>query len=205
MIKIACLQDFSTFRKGGFMKFNTNDYLFLSFLIIFFSNIVLLADDPPKFNYIGAEACGKCHKSEKQGKQLSIWKESIHSEAYNVLLSEDAIKIAKDMGFEKLPHEVDKCLYCHASGFEVDQSRLEKDFKIEDGVQCETCHGKGSGYKSLKIMKNRELALENGLINVFENTENFCSSCHNPDSPTFSGFDFEKMWSKIEHYIPVTE
>ena len=177
--------------------------VFLPFIIMTFLNTNINADDPPKFNYIGAESCGRCHKSEKQGKQLSIWQESIHSHAYKTLLNEESIKIAKELGYEKSPIELDECLICHASGWDVDEASLEKGFAIEDGVQCETCHGPGSEYKSLKIMKNRELAVQNGLVKVFENTEEFCQSCHNPDSPTFSGFDFETMWAKIEHYVPV--
>lgn len=52
-------------------------------------------------------------------------------------------------------------------------------------------------------MKDKNLALQNGLINVSEDTEEYCRSCHNPDSPTFAGFEFEEMWLKIEHNLPV--
>ncbi len=174
---------------------------FIPFLIIVFSAINVFADDPPMFNYIGTEACGKCHKSEKQGKQLIIWKESIHAGAYKTLLSEDAIKIAKEMGFDKLPHELVECLVCHASGYDVDNERLEVGFKIEDGVQCETCHGAGSEYKKLSIMKDIEKAKENGLI-VHTEKEAFCTGCHNSESPTFKSFNYEEMWSKIAHKKP---
>ena len=177
------------------------DKKFIPFLIIVFSAISVFADDPPMFNYIGTEACGKCHKSEKQGKQLIIWKESIHAGAYKTLLSEDAIKIAKEMGFDKLPHELVECLVCHASGYDVDNERLEVGFKIEDGVQCETCHGAGSEYKKLSIMKDIEKAKENGLI-VHTEKEAFCTGCHNSESPTFKSFNYEEMWSKIAHKKP---
>jgi len=180
-----------------------NQFLFLLLMILAFFHNSLLADNPPEFKYIGVEACGRCHKSEKQGSQMPIWKESIHSHAYKTLQTIEAKQIAEDMGFDKHPTELTECLICHASGFEVEESSLTEGFKIEDGVQCETCHGPGSEYKSLKVMKNRELAVKNGLVPIYNNTENFCVSCHNPDSPTFSGFDFEVMWAKIEHYVPV--
>lgn len=180
-----------------------NQILFLLLMIISLSHNIILADDPPQYNYIGVKACGRCHKSEKQGKQLSIWQESIHSHAYKTLQSEESNSIIKEMGFDKPATELKECLVCHASGWDVDEKFVEKGFKVEDGVQCETCHGPGSEYKSLKIMKNRELALQNGLVKVFENTEEFCRLCHNPDSPTFAGFEFETMWGKIEHYVPV--
>jgi len=184
-------------RNQFFQKF------FLVICLTLFSQLSIMADDPPEYNYIGAKACSKCHKSEKQGKQYSIWKESIHAEAYKVLLSEEAINIAKEMKYDKPPTKLVECLHCHASGYEVDAYKLGKDFRIEDGVQCETCHGPGSSYKSMKIMKNQELAFKNGLVDVFNNTEELCTGCHNPNSPTFSGFDFEKMWAKIEHNIPI--
>ena len=49
-------------------------------------------------------------------------------------------------------------------GTNVDKALLGEKFKIEDGVQCETCHGAGSNYKSLKVMKNEKDAIANGLI-----------------------------------------
>jgi excinuclease UvrABC ATPase subunit len=78
---------------------------------------------------------------------------------------------------------------------------LGNKFKIEDGVQCETCHGPGSAYKDMKIMKDKNLAVENGLI-VHDNNEVFCVSCHNSESQTFVKFDFNEAWDKIKHDIP---
>ena len=164
--------------------------------------IDISADDPPNFGYVGTKACGMCHKSEKQGQQLVIWKESIHAQAYTVLESDAALKIAVELGYDKKPFELEECLICHASGYNVDKELLGKKFDIKDGVQCETCHGPGSEYSSIKVMKNRKEAFEKGLVNLFENKEELCISCHNPDSPTFTGFDFEEMWAKIDHYIP---
>lgn len=170
---------------------------------VLYSSNVLLADDPPQYSYVGAEACAKCHNSEKIGNQFSIWQTSIHAHAYVALQTEEAAKVAKEMGYDKAPTELQECLTCHASGYDVDESLLGEGFHIENGVQCETCHGPGSAYKTLKIMKNRELAVQNGLVKVYENTEEFCRNCHNPDSPTYAGFNFEEMWEKIEHNVPV--
>lgn len=173
----------------------------LAFLLI--STFDIFADDPPVFKYIGAEACGKCHKSEKQGKQYETWKESLHANAYKILLTDEAKKIAAEKGFDKSPNELVDCLVCHASGYDVTEERIDKGFNIEDGVQCETCHGAGSEYKSIKIMKDRKLAIQNGLLDIYGKTEEHCTGCHNPNSPTFSGFEFETMWKKIEHNLPV--
>lgn len=152
-------------------------------------------------SYIGVEACVMCHKTEKQGSQLSIWQNSKHAKAYETLKTEQANKIAKDKGFTTPAVETPECLKCHATGYNVDQSLLGKKFKVEDGVQCETCHGAGSAYKDMKIMKDKELAIKNGLV-VHEKLENFCISCHNVESPTYVDMNIEEAWEKIKHPKP---
>ncbi len=155
----------------------------------------------PKFSYVGASTCGMCHKSEKQGQQLKIWQDSIHAQAYAVLLTPEADRISQEKGAGKKAAKAEACLKCHATGYDVDKSLLGAKFRIEDGVQCETCHGPGSDYKSLKVMRDRQLAVQNGLI-VHENVEQYCLGCHNPESPTHVSFDFQEMWSKIDHPVP---
>ncbi|MGD8305282.1 MAG: cytochrome c family protein [Ignavibacteria bacterium] len=170
--------------------------LLVVFLLPFFG---VLAQD--NHSYVGVEVCGKCHKSEKQGQQLSIWQDSKHSKAYETLKTEKADQIASEKGYTTKAIETEDCLKCHAVGYNLDASLLDKKFKVEDGVQCESCHGPGSDYKSRKIMKDREQSVANGLI-VYENTEDFCTNCHNEESPTFVKFVFEEMWEKIKHSIP---
>ncbi len=160
-----------------------------------------LQDESKKHGYIGVEACGMCHKTDKQGKQLDIWKNSAHAKAYQTLLTEEADRIAKEKGFETPAVKTEACLKCHASGYDVDASLIGKKFKIEDGVQCETCHGPGSDYKDMKIMKNREEAIKNGLI-VYEDYKELCAKCHNPESPTYKEINFEEAWEKIKHPVP---
>lgn len=153
------------------------------------------------FTYIGVDQCAMCHKTEKQGSQLSIWKNSKHSKAYETLKTEKANQIAKEKGFTTPAVETHECLKCHATGYNLDKSMLGNKFKIEDGVQCETCHGPGSAYKDMKVMKDRALSIKNGLI-VHDEKEKFCIDCHNAESPTYTGFEFEEYWEKIKHNIP---
>ncbi len=151
--------------------------------------------------FIGSSACGMCHKTEKQGSQLSIWQNSKHAQAYLTLQTEKADQIAKEKGFTSKAVETPECLKCHASGYNVDAKFIAEKFKIEEGVQCETCHGAGADYKSKKIMENRTEAIANGMI-AHENLENFCIGCHNAESPTYVEFNLEEMWAKIKHPIP---
>jgi excinuclease UvrABC ATPase subunit len=151
--------------------------------------------------YVGAETCGMCHKTEKQGSQLSIWQNSAHSKAFETLKTDTANQIAMEKGFKEPAAETWECLKCHVTGYNLDAAMLGAKFKIEDGVQCETCHGAGSAYKDMKVMKDKKLAIEKGLI-VPDKLEEFCVSCHNDESPTFVKMDFNEAWDKIKHNIP---
>jgi excinuclease UvrABC ATPase subunit len=154
--------------------------------------------------YVGTEVCGACHKSEKQGSQLNIWKESKHAKAIETLKTKEADEIAQKLGHTTPAVETEACLKCHASGYNVAAELKQAKFKVEDGVQCETCHGAGSEYKTLKIMKDRKEAIAHGLI-FHEKKEDYCVGCHNEESPTFKGFEFSAMWDKIKHPVPAGE
>lgn len=156
------------------------------------------------YTYIGVEACVMCHKTEKQGSQFSIWQNSRHAKAFETLKTEKANQIAKEKGFNTPAAETPDCLKCHVSGYNLDPSMLGKKFKVEDGVQCETCHGPGSAYKDMKVMKDRELAIKNGLI-VHDKLQNFCIGCHNVESPTFVDMNIDEAWQKIKHSVPETK
>lgn len=151
--------------------------------------------------YVGTKLCAMCHKSEAAGKQFVIWEGSKHAQAFKTLTTADADKIAKEKGFLTKAAETEACLKCHVTGYNVDASLLTDKFNISDGVQCETCHGPGSEYKTKKIMEDKKLAIENGL-KIYDNIEELCVKCHNEESPSFKGFNFKEMWAKIEHSVP---
>jgi Zn-finger protein len=175
----------------------------LSVIIIFVFSSINLADDPPKFKYVGVKSCGMCHKKAKDGEQLKIWEGSQHSKAYETLKTDKANKIAKENGLGKAV-EAAECLKCHAPAHDVDASKLGKKFKIEQGVQCENCHGPGDKYKSKKVMKDQAKSVKNGLIVYADNAaiEKQCRTCHNEESPSYKEFVFTERWDKIKHNIP---
>lgn len=177
------------------------------FLIIMFAAPALLAQDSTaSHSFVGAETCGMCHKTEKQGEQIHIWQSSAHSKAYETLKTAEADSIAKAKGLSTNAVLSEACLKCHVSGYNINASLKSAKFKMEDGVQCETCHGAGADYKSLKVMKDLKVAEKNGLV-VFKTDEErvaLCKECHNSESPTFDSAksDFSEMWAKIKHDIP---
>lgn len=170
------------------------------FLFAFTANESTTA--PSGAKYVGAKKCGMCHKS-KTGNQYKIWKNSKHAKAYETLLTDKANKIAAKRGLGKAA-EAKECLSCHVTGHNDATAVFDKHFKVKSGVQCETCHGAGSKYKSMKTMKNREKAISKGLV-FYKNDaaiEAQCKTCHNEKSPNYKNFNFKKMWAKIAHPIP---
>jgi len=168
-------------------------------LIILMALSLILTLFSQDFTYVGAAKCKICHRTEKQGQQHPIWEESKHSKSFAVLASEQALAIAKEAGIAVPPAESPKCLNCHSPLFEK-AAELK-----EEGVTCEVCHGPGSEYKKLSIMKNQEEAVQNGLI-VYASHDVIkkqCLSCHENahDKP----FDFEAKWEKIKHPRPEKE
>jgi len=175
------------------------------------------ADEPalPKCAYVGVSGCRICHNSKTQGEQTVIWKGTKHATAYETLKTDEAIKMGAARGLKKPPVESAECLRCHATGWNLTEEQkaqfLKPAFKIEDGVQCETCHGPGEKYRTLTMMKNRQAALEAGMI---LGDEKLCRTCHNDQSPAWKpdryttkdgqkvGFDYAGCWDKIKHPVP---
>jgi excinuclease UvrABC ATPase subunit len=184
----------------------TINYLYLLCLIATGLLITSLYDPSyhpqGEFKYVGVTTCvGACHKSEAQGKQYNIWKETKHSKAFLSLQTAVADSIAKERGFTTTAAETPQCVKCHVLGKEILESEFTETFNKTDGVQCETCHGPGSEYKKLSIMKDRQKSIENGLI-IHTEKESFCTGCHNSESPTFVSFNYDEMWPKIAHPKP---
>jgi hypothetical protein len=106
---------------------------------------VLMAAD---HTYVGADKCKMCHKVE-----YNSWMETTHAKATEVAKASTDRKFGPD------------CLKCHATN--ADEAMA--------GVQCEACHGPGSEYKKMNIMKDQALAVENGLVIPSQAT---CDGCH---------------------------
>jgi hypothetical protein len=98
--------------------------------------------------YIGADKCKMCHKI-----QHTSWLETKHAKAT------ESAKGAKDRKFEAA------CLTCHATN---------KDEAMA-GVQCEACHGAGSDFKGIQVMKDKAKAVAAGLVIPSQDT---CNGCH---------------------------
>jgi len=154
--------------------------------------------DSGAHKFVGAEKCKMCHNAQAKGAQYAKWAASPHARAWETLSSEASRKIAAAKGLAD-PQKEAACLKCHVTAHGVAPDRLAEKYKAAEGVSCESCHGPGGDYWKMEIMKDRAKAVAAGMVVPDENT---CKTCHNPESPTFKGFDFAKALEKIAHPNP---
>jgi hypothetical protein len=151
--------------------------------------------------YVGVSKCKLCHSSAKIGDQYGIWAKSKHAQAYKTLATSEADSVGKAHGVDA-PQKSAECLGCHVTAYGAPAAAKAASFSDTTGVECETCHGPGSDYLSMKVMKDRQAALANGLIIPTEKT---CVGCHNEKSPTYKKFVYAEFVKQIAHPIPKQE
>ncbi len=147
----------------------------LRLLVALFLCLVPLAAQETRPVYVGARVCGECHAGAGMGNQYSQWLHSKHAQAYAVLAMPESKEIARLSGIREDPQEVFTCLGCHSSGAQAEEWEKDDTFRIEDGVQCESCHGPGSEYISAEVMRDPERAMMAGLRMPDADT---CMTCH---------------------------
>jgi hypothetical protein len=125
--------------------------------------------------YVGARICATCHEGPGMGHQFSLWLLSKHARAYASLATPEAREMARLSGIPGEPQQTPVCLGCHATASEAEDWEKDPTFRIEDGVQCERCHGAGSEYMAEEIMRDRQAATRAGLRML---SPRECRLCH---------------------------
>ena len=154
--------------------------------------------------YVGVRACGTCHSGPGMGHQYSRWLHTKHSRAYATLALPEALRIAAISGVREPPQEAPACLGCHATGFNAEPWEKDETFRLQDGIQCETCHGPGSEYAFEDVMRDRAKAMEAGLRMP---DKKYCMTCHIEKGSHVAvlqspQLDVEKAWKQISHPSP---
>jgi hypothetical protein len=125
----------------------------------------LEAPSSPGVWYVGAEACKACH-----GDIHKKWTLSPHARA------------TADLAIDHQQENPD-CLRCHATGLGKSGGFPQPSVDLS-GVQCEACHGPGSGHPPRR------------LTSVPPSQET-CGGCHDRrDSPFF---DAQGYWQLVKH------
>ncbi len=163
--------------------------------LVFIGSSVLVAQD---YQYVGVAKCKICHNKPATGQQYKIWSESLHAKAMETLKNEKSMAYAKEHNIAD-PSKDASCIKCHATAGSIKDSE-NGGIKMEEGVSCESCHGPGSAYKSISVMKNREEAMKKGMIIP---DQKVCEKCHNKDNPFYKPFNFEEKKALIAHPDPM--
>ncbi len=108
--------------------------------------------------HLGVASCAgnNCHgavepfKTSRVGQnEYLIWSQKDkHSKAFAVLGEERGRRIAANLGLPDAEH-AELCLGCHTDN--VPPARRGQQFKLSDGVGCETCHGGAIGWLGTHI------------------------------------------------------
>lgn len=104
--------------------------------------------------YLGPTSCASstCHGSVKprdvfdsKQNEYFIWaNRDNHAKAYEALLNERSLLIARNLRLKDKPSESAECLTCHA--LNVDKKVQARPIDLRRGVSCESCHGPSTGW-----------------------------------------------------------
>jgi len=156
--------------------------------------------------YVGAGVCASCHQGKGMGYQHARWRLSKHAQAYAALSKPEAKQIARLSGIPQEPQESPMCLGCHATGAHAEEWEKDETFHVQDGVQCEKCHGPGSEYIREAVMLDRKAATNAGLMMP---TRDDCLACHKVKGSHVAAhqlpkLDIDKAWEATRHPSPST-
>lgn len=174
-------------------------------LVILYFFIMIMVSSPvlaetERF-YVGEAACRRCHHLAGKRDQFNRWYLSKHARAYAALAMPEAVEIARLSGIDVNPFDSPICLHCHTTASDTEAWQRNEAFFLEDGVQCEYCHGPGSEYSNAAVMADREAATKAGLQMP---GEDFCLVCHESKESHTSvletrTYDYRTFLNQVRH------
>jgi hypothetical protein len=137
------------------------------------------------------------------GDQAGVWSRSAHARAFDDLSGTEAISWHTTNGGPR-PAINTVCLSCHAPlhALQRNDTMLRSN---EEGVGCEACHGPGSSYATMSVMRNHSLFARLGGK---RGSSADCATCHLPASTdahcpfALSQFDVNASMNQIAHPVP---
>ncbi len=151
--------------------------------------------------YVGEKVCRQCHHLSGERNQFTPWRLSAHAKGWAALSMPESRRIAELSGVAVDPFKSPICLGCHTTASDVEDWERDAIFHLQDGVQCELCHGPGSEYMDPAIMQDPEAARNAGL-RMPEKAD--CMVCHKEKGSHMAvldvkKFDYEEALQRIGH------
>ena len=107
-----------------------------------------------------------------------------HSKAWASLATPEAKAMARLSGIPDEPEKAPICLGCHATAADSEKWERDAGFRLEDGVQCEKCHGPGSEYMDEAVMRDPEAARRRGCASSRSATARSATTSRARTSPS---------------------
>ena len=151
---------------------------------VFAAGVARGADTPVKF--LGANSCASssCHGGGGANQnQFLVWSlKDFHSQRPPATLATARAKQIADALGIKDPVADARCSVCHAPLHEVPENLRGDDFKISEGVSCESCHGPAENWLRAHTRHDwtradRAAAGMRDLQNLYVRA-NTCVACH---------------------------
>jgi hypothetical protein len=152
--------------------------------------------NPGEPEFIGSEACKKCHEDA-----YDIWKKSGHAHAYETL---EKVKHPGNRNYDP------ECIVCHTVGFgyKSGYENAVKTPKLKD-VGCESCHGPASLHvrnpnnvewqKRINPWRHLPVPRDKQILAM----DLMCQKCHDAENDvTWTNGGFKRKWPKVEHPTP---
>jgi hypothetical protein len=142
------------------------------------------ADAPPKF--LGANSCASssCHGGGgAQQNQVLVWSlKDFHSQRPPATLATARSKQIADALAIKDPTGDARCTTCHAPLHDIAENLRGENFKVSEGVSCESCHGPAENWLRAHTRPDwtradRTAAGMRDLKNLYVRA-NTCVACH---------------------------
>lgn len=179
--------------------------LLVCMAVTFSNEANLSAADSPDWKYLGSLACARCHTEpqtqdktpDEQGHlrtdfvlltEYPTWKDhDKHSTAYASLKNDRSRRMGELLGVD-VTTAAAGCINCHAMPFP--EARRGDQFKLEDGVSCDGCHGPSSEWlvphftdKNWRTLSAIEKEAK-GFLDVRDPVKRskMCVSCHLGDA-----------------------
>lgn len=140
--------------------------------------------------YIGVASCvnSGCHGSTQplnstrilQNEYYTWLSNDRHAHAYNILFNDRSARIVRNMRLKGRAYQEAVCLDCHTTN--VPSRLVSGKIDLEDGIQCESCHGPASGWRDehVQLGWTHEQSVERGMIDLrsLPVRASGCLSCH---------------------------
>ena len=141
-------------------------------------------------HYEGVASCvnSGCHGSTEpfnttrilQNEYYTWLNSDRHAQAYNILFNDRSARVARNMRLKGKAYQEAVCLDCHTTN--VPSRLVSGKIDIEDGIQCEACHGPAGGWRAEHTQAGwtHEQSVARGMTDLrsLPIRASGCLSCH---------------------------